>query len=521
MRYKGTQYSSFKGLWRAVEQKTETGEVTASAHLRKRLAQEPVSDQLLDECLLLNASAYREIHGRRKTWIILDGKHIEAKQLFDTLNRPGSEPLVVYSTFRQRLKSLERRKKTITWHRAEDAAFLSIKDWKTFYGGGRRKDFVYDGDLFPDARGDYPSFTAFLKTIGRYSDRGFLKRRLAAHWEVDDLLREPVTGSATCGYIYRLTDQTTGHSYIGLSVNPPEVRFGQHKRSARNGSSTLLHQAIRDSGEASFSLDVLEAVEGDDKAIAVREVFWIAKLGTVHPDGLNTLTGGQIGRYDGMAVRYESRDYPSIAAMARLLSAETGLAEHVILQRWRDARPLSKKARTQSDHPDAGTPPYRQWLGIKKRAAKPGVGIDKAWEDYDTWKKDIERVGGNGRLTRKDENLPWGPENVVRMEHGEIMRRTHGRSFSAFGRSWPTKQAALDEHGVPRNTFDHRIASGMTVENALRTPLGPTSKKVFRFEGEVFPSRNNACEVLSERFGMTPHQVKDRLVRRIPSELWP
>lgn len=107
------------------------------------------------------------------------------------------------------------------------------------------------------------------------------------------------------------------------------------------------------------------------------------------------------------------------------------------------------------------------------------------------------------------------------MPRGEIVARDHGCTFEAFGKTWPTQQAALDEYGIKRNVFQHRIKAGMSIEEALVAPLGPTSAKRFEFEGEVFKSRNNACEILSQRYGMTPHQVKDRLVRNIPLSEWP
>lgn len=78
-------------------------------------------------------------------------------------------------------------------------------------------------------------------------------------------------------------------------------------------------------------------------------------------------------------------------------------------------------------------------------------------------------------------------------------RKPDEREFNRLEKN----RLALDEFGIPRNTFNHRIHAGWSIEDALATPLGPTSKKSFSFEGENFLSRNNAGVVLSERYGMT------------------
>ncbi|MEP3667796.1 MAG: hypothetical protein ABJN42_13810 [Roseibium sp.] len=279
------------------------------------------------------------------------------------------------------------------------------------------------------------------------------------------------------------------------------------------------HRAIREHGPEAFRVQTLEEI-GADGDIAAREIHWILELGTLWPDGYNQREGGQLGRHDGTPVTWEGRDFPSIAAMCREVGKETGLATHVVESRYRSGDPLPDQARKHSDHPEAGSDLFRQWLGIKKRAAMTGADIVDAWLDYDVWKADVAGLAGEGRLTRKDETRAWGPGNCVRLDHKEIVRRTHGKTFEAFGRTWPTKQDALDEYGIPRNVFDLRVKS-MSVEEALSRPIGPTSKSAITVDGEASGSRNEACIVLSKRYGMTQDQVKDYLVREVPTSEWP
>ncbi|WP_158514353.1 GIY-YIG nuclease family protein [Nioella sediminis] len=337
---------------------------------------------------------------------------------------------------------------------------------------------------------------------------------------MDDALREPVQQVGQPGYIYLLTNDVTDLSYVGLSVNAPTIRWGQHRRDAAEGSKTPLHAAIREHGVEAFRLETIEVLE-DGEDLGVRERHWIAELGTLVPDGYNVREGGQVGRTEGTPALWEGRSFPSIAAMCRELSRETGLAVHVIESRYREGLPLPEEARVHSDHPEAGSQLFRQWLGMKKRAAETAVGVAEAWLEYDAWKLDVAKLVGNGRLTRIDESRPWEPGNCVRLDHREIVRRTHGQAFSALGQTWATKQDALDAYGIARNTFDLRLRAGLSVDEALTRPLGPTSKAPITVDGECFESRNQACLALSARYGMTPDQVKDYLVREIPTAEWP
>lgn len=453
--------------------------------------------------------------GGRKTWIETEDGKRDCRALYD-----AEAARIDYPVFRTRLRSLEQRGISITQSIVRAAALLDKAAWRVTRGGGRSRSFCYQGDLHPEIRGKHPSIASFLRKIGRYDDRDMLRSRLRGHWDVDDALREPVQLAGQPGYIYLLTNELTGLSYVGLSVNAPAIRWGQHRRESAEGSGTPLHAAMREYGDEAFRVETIELVEeGED--LGARERHWIAELRTLVPGGYNVREGGQMGRAEGISVLWEGRNFSSIAAMCREVSRETGLAVHVIESRYREGCPLPEKARTHSGHPEAGSPLFRQWQGMKKRAAKTGAGVAEVWLNYDAWKSDIAKLAGNGRLTRVDETRPWEPGNCVRLERREIVRRTHGQAFTALGQTWATKQDALDAYGIPRNTFDLRLRAGFSVNEALTQPLGPTSKAPVTVDGECFESRNQACMALSVRYGMTPDQVKDYLVRKVPTAEWP
>lgn len=519
--FEGRLFRSLSELLESLPDPPENKIVTIAGRLRKSASNGPLTEEIVEECLFASPKEYRRKYGSRITLIETD----QGQQKADDLYTIFCAPSVSYSLFRQRLVSLAKRNRQVDDIGIQHAAMLSNADWITHYGGGRRKEFFYDGDQYPQHRGTYSSFTSFLKAIGRYGDRNLLNSRRKSNWEIDDLLREPAIDANQPGFIYAIIEKDTGKHYVGLTINHPNIRFNQHVHDAELGSDRPLHRAIRKRGKDTFQLKVIEeipltGVRHGSVDLKTREIFWIKKLKSLAPHGFNVSPGGEIGSYRGKRVIWNGKEFSSLQRMARTLASETGLPRHVILSRYRDGKPLPNKVRTQSKHPDAGSTLWRQWKGILKRASQDGV--DEEWLEYDNFKSDISGIDqSEQQLTRRDIDRPWGPQNWILLSQQRVVERIHGKPFTAFGKTWPTRQAALDEYGVKRNVFDHRIKSGMSIEDALTSLLGPTSAKQFEFEGEIFKSRNYACTILSHRFGMTAHQVKDRLVRGIPISEWP
>ena len=92
-----------------------------------------------------------------------------------------------------------------------------------------------------------------------------------------------------CG-IYRITDLTTGKSYIGQSVDIKE-RFRQHIKSALTyGKATnKLYSTMQKSGVHNFTFEILEEVPREN--LNERETYWIEFYKT-KDFGLNTTRGG-------------------------------------------------------------------------------------------------------------------------------------------------------------------------------------------------------------------------------------
>lgn len=97
------------------------------------------------------------------------------------------------------------------------------------------------------------------------------------------------TKDKVCG-IYKMTDLTTGLSYIGQSVDIRE-RWRQHiKTSLSYGkSSNKLYQTMQKSGQHNFTFEILEEVSRDK--LNERESYWIEFFKT-KDYGLNSTKGG-------------------------------------------------------------------------------------------------------------------------------------------------------------------------------------------------------------------------------------
>lgn len=90
--------------------------------------------------------------------------------------------------------------------------------------------------------------------------------------------------------IYLLTNEITGKSYIGQSINV-RSRLYTHRCGARKGRNDcpLLYHAIRKYGWDNFSCTILEAV--DPALLDQREAYWVSLYNVVE-DGYNMDQGG-------------------------------------------------------------------------------------------------------------------------------------------------------------------------------------------------------------------------------------
>ncbi len=91
-----------------------------------------------------------------------------------------------------------------------------------------------------------------------------------------------------CG-IYSIINKISGKMYIGQSVDIYS-RWKGHWKQVRQGSTSIIHNAMRSYGKHNFDMHIIELC--DKNIINEREIFWINFYNTYN-NGYNLTTGGE------------------------------------------------------------------------------------------------------------------------------------------------------------------------------------------------------------------------------------
>lgn len=92
-------------------------------------------------------------------------------------------------------------------------------------------------------------------------------------------------------YCYKITCNSNGKVYVGITGGSIEKRFSQHTRAARKKPVLALHRAIAKHGVENFTVEKLAEFSDADSA-KLFEVEAIATLNTMLPNGYNMTIGG-------------------------------------------------------------------------------------------------------------------------------------------------------------------------------------------------------------------------------------
>ena len=97
--------------------------------------------------------------------------------------------------------------------------------------------------------------------------------------------------------VYKMTNMTTGLSYVGATTRELKARLWDHASSWKRGKTTLIAKAIRDYGMDAFKVEILCRVNsGSFDDLMNEEIKAIREHGTLEPHGLlcvNLATGTQ------------------------------------------------------------------------------------------------------------------------------------------------------------------------------------------------------------------------------------
>jgi hypothetical protein len=100
------------------------------------------------------------------------------------------------------------------------------------------------------------------------------------------------------GYIYKVTNNLTGKSYVGQTVQVPHKRWSAHKYAAKTNKykGSYFHSAIRKYGPSNFTFEIIDTFKLDDErglgyVLNRFEVFYI-KVYNTFKAGYNLTPGG-------------------------------------------------------------------------------------------------------------------------------------------------------------------------------------------------------------------------------------
>nr|WP_315488347.1 GIY-YIG nuclease family protein [uncultured Rhodoferax sp.] len=448
-------------------------------------------------------------HTPRKTWVTVEGTSIDLKSYYDD---HAVVAAVSYRTFWQRVRGL-RRRFLLDSASLDYACILQPNEWITFYGGGRRRGFTYQGEQYPEHAGrSFSSIAALLRTIGRYGDRGLIWARLKAGWDLELALTIPSEVSTQRpGLIYKVVRLSTGQVYVGLTLGGLAQRWTFHLRAARRGSASKLATAIRQDGEAGFAISVLEQGIRDLQELQDRERHWVKVLDALGNHGLNVAAPGGLGAPRGKRTLAEGRVFRSLKEAAQVLAEEHGVPEYVAMTRIKKGQDVPDTARTHSQHPEAGSNLFRRWLALMRRHPN---NVHSAWrESYDAFKADVGGGDPALSLVRLDDSRPWGPANIQWLSDQEKVERIHGTAVEVHGLTFPSMAAVARHFGIGGSTLKDRMyRQGLTLEQAVAAPAGATSYRLQSghavVDGKAFRSRRQAQLYLVREKGMTEHQAR-------------
>lgn len=96
-------------------------------------------------------------------------------------------------------------------------------------------------------------------------------------------------------YIYKITNDINGKSYIGKTEFSIDKRFKEHCKDAfrERMNQRPLYRAMNKYGIEHFHIELLEETDNPEE----RECFWIEKLGTFGNNGYNATLGGDGKKY--------------------------------------------------------------------------------------------------------------------------------------------------------------------------------------------------------------------------------
>lgn len=339
-------------------------------------------------------------------------------------------------------------------------------------GAPRRQPFTYSGGAFPELTGRrFPSVAAFCREAK--ISPSMVYGRVHGGWSLMKALDTPkVDVGERSGVVYKVTRMRTGEKYVGLTVQSLTSRWAYHVRSAVRRSSPLAN-AIREDGSDGFLVEVIEANVVRHE-LADRERYWIAKLNTLAPNGLNKHPGGATGGGGQRPVEHDGERFVSVIQASEFLASRHNLTPAAAHQRLRKGKPLAAPLKVRRTHGKrvSGSFLWSRWRAMRNNQHSE---LGTEWQEWDRFASDLAHLKRSDRLVRLDTSRPWGPENYAIhpgsfIDHPKVGTLHWTRWRSLLKSSDRPDGRGLMEEWRDFDTFEHDVARTY-FERAVLIPI--------------------------------------------------
>lgn len=158
--------------------------------------------------------------------------------------------------------------------------------------------------------------------------------------------------------IYCIKNIVNNKIYIGKTTKTLTERFNSHLSSAKYGSNSILHKAIRKYGVDNFKLSIIESVIQNESILNDREIFWIKKFKPEY----NMTSGGEGS--SGRILSEESKTKMSTKAKLRIRFPHTEETKQKITQAL-IGNPLTQERKDKISKSKKGSIPWNKGLQLK------------------------------------------------------------------------------------------------------------------------------------------------------------
>ena len=218
--------------------------------------------------------------------------------------------------------------------------------------------------------------------------------------------------------VYAITNTVNGKRYIGMTEQPLNRRWMEHKCAAKAGVKTALHAAIRKYGVKAFTVEVLVSVEAaaGRKTLGAIERAMIAEHKTLSPQGYNLTLGG-----DGLPA---GEGNPNLGRKSSEKHKAKVAASWTPKKRAHFAEMLAEKNRQMALDPAHGRKIAAAWTPERRaaQAARMAVNRRKALAN-ETFEQKQSRINQLHRHNRSDEGRRAASKRAKRQwEPGGALR---------------------------------------------------------------------------------------------------